>query len=144
MASLCALAKKGGGERPIAVGSTLRRLIAKATCRTVRDSMVKKLASSQLGFGVQQGAEAAAHFARTFLTNLDRREAMLKIDFTNAFNMLSRDAMQASIREELPELYPFIESLIFASVTTSYCPMKGLNKVTQLVHCCSVPLSCPL
>ena len=35
---------------------------------------------------------------------------MLKIDFTNAFNTLSRDAMQAVIREELPELYPFIES----------------------------------
>ena len=33
-ASLCALIKKGGGIRPIAVGSTFRRLVAKAACRS--------------------------------------------------------------------------------------------------------------
>ena len=34
-ASLCALSKKGGGVRPIAVGCTWRRLVAKAACRAV-------------------------------------------------------------------------------------------------------------
>jgi len=82
---MCALAKKGGGVRPIAVGSTLRRLVAKAACCSVRESVVAKLAPSQLGFGVQLGAEAAAHFARSFLTNIGKGQALLKIDFSNAF-----------------------------------------------------------
>jgi len=109
-ASLCALLKKGGGVRPIAVGSTLRRLVAKAACRSVQEVMVGKLAPIQLGFGVRQGAEAAAHAARSFLANLSNGEALLKIDFTNAFNTLSRDVMLEVIREELPQLYPFIDS----------------------------------
>jgi hypothetical protein len=109
-ASLCALAKKGGGVRPIAVGSVLRRLVAKAACRVVRDTLAVKLAPHQLGFGIQQGAEAAAHAARGFLANLGSGHAMLKIDFSNAFNTLSRDVMLAVIRDELPELYRFIDS----------------------------------
>jgi hypothetical protein len=109
-ASLCALTKKGGGVRPIAVGSTFRRLVAKAACRTVKDEVVVKLAPAQLGFGIQQGAEAAAHAARSFLGNLSDGQALLKIDFTNAFNTLRRDRMLLVIREELPELFPFISS----------------------------------
>lgn len=34
--SLCALKKKDGGVRPIAVGSTIRRLVAKLGCRAVK------------------------------------------------------------------------------------------------------------
>jgi hypothetical protein len=109
-ASLCALTKKGGGVRPIAVGSTFRRLVAKAACRTVREEVAIKLAPAQLGFGIHQGAEAAAHAARSFLSNLTDGQALLKIDFTNAFNTLRRDRMLLVIREELPELFPFISS----------------------------------
>ena len=109
-ASLCALTKKCGGVRPIAVGSSLRRLVAKAACRSVRDVVVAKLAPAQLGFGIQLGAEAAVHAARSFLSNLSSGQALLKIDFTNAFNSLRRDQMLAVIREELPELFPFIDS----------------------------------
>jgi hypothetical protein len=106
-ASLCALAKKSGGVRPIAVGSTVRRLVAKAACRSVK---VIKLAPKQLGFGVCFGAEAAAHAARSFLSNLERGQALLKIDFSNAFNTLRRDQMLYMVRNELLELYPFIYS----------------------------------
>jgi hypothetical protein len=109
-ASLCALTKKGGGVRPIAVGSTLRRLVAKAACRSAREKMVTKLAPAQLGFGIQWGAEAAAHAARSFLSNLSDGQALLKIDFSNAFNTLRREHMLAVIHEEMPELFPFIYS----------------------------------
>jgi len=44
--------RKGGGVRPIAVGSTLRRLVAEAACQYLKDVVVAKLAPSQLGFGV--------------------------------------------------------------------------------------------
>jgi len=79
--SLCALTKKGGGIRPIAVSSTFRRLIAKAAVRSVKEDVVTKLAPMQLGFGIQQGAEAAIHTARSFLINLTEKQALLKIDF---------------------------------------------------------------
>ena len=38
-ANLTALRKKGGGVRPIAVGCTLRRLVAKVAALKVRDEM---------------------------------------------------------------------------------------------------------
>jgi len=66
-------------------------MIAKAA---LRDIAASKLAPSQLGFGVPLGAEAAAHAAhaahaaRCFLTNILSNQALLKLDFSNAFNTL--------------------------------------------------------
>jgi hypothetical protein len=50
-ASLCALSKKGGDIRTIAVGCTLRRLVTKAACSAVRDRVTQSLTPLQLGFG---------------------------------------------------------------------------------------------
>ena len=108
-ASLCALSKKDGGIRPIAVGCTLRRLVAKAACSAVRDRVTESLAPLQLDFGVKQGAEAAAHAARCYINNLGPDEAFLKIDFINAFNAVSRDEVFRSAEEYTPELLPFID-----------------------------------
>ena len=44
-ASLCSLSKKNGGIRPVAVGSTMRHVVAKTACRSARDAAIKKLAS---------------------------------------------------------------------------------------------------
>jgi len=106
-ASLCALSKKDG-IRPIAVGCTLGRLVAKAACSVVRDRVAEQLAPLQLGFGVKQGAEAAAHAARCYINNLSPGEAFLKIALTNAFNAVSRDEIFSLSEEYTPELLPFI------------------------------------
>jgi len=50
----------------------------------------------KLGFGMKQGAEALAHAARCYINNLSPGEAFLKIDFTNAFNAISRDEVFSS------------------------------------------------
>ena len=107
-ASLCALVKKDGGIRPIAVGCTLRRLVAKVACRAVREHVAARLAPIQLGFGIKQGTEAAAHAARRFLQVLGPGQALLKLDFTNAFNTLRRDEILRTVEQEIPELYPFV------------------------------------
>ena len=114
-ASLCALTKKDGGIRPIAVGCTLRRLVAKTASKSVQAKMATKLAPIQLGFGVKQGTEAAAHAARRFLWDMQPGQALLKLDFVNAFNAISREEILRTLREELPELYPFISTCYSSS-----------------------------
>lgn len=107
-ATLCAINKKDGGVRPIAVGNTLRRLIAKAACKAVSAKMATELLPIQIGFGVPRSTEAAVHAARTYVANLQPGEGLLKLDFKNAFNMVNRENMFQVVREHLPELYPFI------------------------------------
>ena len=85
-ASLVALRKKCGGVRPIAVGCSLRRLVAKVACKQVAVEMAELLAPRQLGFGVCGGSEAAVHAARRFLSTMGEDQAVVKLDFTNAFN----------------------------------------------------------
>src|SRR5664279_749776 len=65
------------------------------------------MAPTQLGFGVKQGTEAAAHAARRFLQQLQQGQAVLKLDFVNAFNTISRDEMLRVVSDELPELFHF-------------------------------------
>jgi len=107
-AALCALNKKDGGIRPIAVGSTLRRLVAKCACRAVTAKMSERFLPIQLGFGVPRATEAAAHATRRFVADLQPGCGLLKLDFCNAFNTIRRDAMFDAVRQELPELYPFV------------------------------------
>jgi len=107
-ASLCALNKKDGGIRPIAVGSTWRRLIAKAICKAVMEKMAATVMPVQLGFGVPRATEAAVHAARRYVTDLKSGQGLLKLDFSNAFNTIRRVTMFESVRELLPEIYPFV------------------------------------
>jgi hypothetical protein len=109
-ASLCALNKKDGGIRPIAVGCTLRRLVAKTAARILQERMAAVMALTQLGFGVKQGTEAAAHAAHRYLQEMQSGQAVLKLDFVNAFNALSRDEMLRVVYSELPELFPFVST----------------------------------
>ena len=77
--------------------------------------MAAKLALIQLGFGVKPGTEAAAHAARRFLRDLKPEQALLKLDFVNPFNTISREEILHTLRQELPELYPFISTCYSSS-----------------------------
>ncbi len=109
-ASLVALQKKCGGIRPIAVGCTLRRLVAKVAGFSVADDKAALLAPHLLGYGVRGGAEAAVHAARKFLSNLDPEHAIVKLDFSNAFNSIRRDSMLEAIRSHAPSIYPLVHT----------------------------------
>ena len=73
---------------PIAVGCTLRRLVAKYAGSLVREEMGELLSPRQLGYGVKRGAEAVVRAARLFVQNLEVDQVFVKLDFTNAFNTL--------------------------------------------------------
>ena len=97
--------------RPIAVGCTLRRLVAKVACLSVVDEMAELLSPRQLGYGVKGGAEAAAHAARKFLHNLSDGSAMVKLDFRYAFNSIRRDRMLEAVRDLAPTIYQLVHSV---------------------------------
>ncbi len=109
-APLVALQNKCGGVRPIAVGCTLRCLVAKVAGFSVVGDMAALLAPHQLGYGVSGGAEAAVHAARKFLSNLDPEHAIVKLDFSNAFNSIRRDSMLEAIRSHAPSIYPLVHT----------------------------------
>ena len=77
------------GIRPIAVGCTLRRLIAKVVSRNVMNDM-------GLGYGVGRGAEAAVYAASRFLEKIDTN-SLTKLDFKNAFNSLRHVRMLEAV-----------------------------------------------
>ena len=104
-ANLIALQKPDGGVRPIAVGNSIRRMVAKAAGILVGERIGNKLRPVQLGYGSSGGCEAAVHATRRFLSN------------KNAFNSLRRDRLLEVIKSELPELYPFIWQAYSSSST---------------------------
>ena len=110
-ANLTALLKKQGGVRPIVVGCTLRRLGAKVAGAKVSEAMGDLLAPRHLGYGVRNGAEAAVHAARLYLHDTSPGTALLKLDFSNAFNFIRRDKVLEAVLEHAPELHPFVHSV---------------------------------
>jgi len=120
-ASLCALKKKDGGLRPIAVGCTLRRLAAKVVCAKVSVLLGSYLRPIQLGFGTKCGIEAAIHSSRRFISfNHQNPIYFLKIDFLNAFNMISRSSILTEAFHVIPEYYHFIKESYFEPSLLSF------------------------
>ena len=107
-ASLLALEKPCGGIRPIAIGSTYRRLATKVALRPLSSEHGEKLRPAQLGFGTVGGCEAAVHATRHFTSLLSGDNAVVKIDMQNAFNSIRRDHFLAVVRDNAPSLYPLL------------------------------------
>ena len=115
-ASLCALRKKDGGIRPIAVGSAFRRLPARIAARAASELLGLELRPVQLGVGTQQGCEAAVHEVREFVTSSEAAATriVVKVDVRNAFNSVRRDAVLSCIRDCCPALFPMIYQAYFS------------------------------
>ena len=110
-ASLLAFSKPQGGARPIAIGSTLRRLVAKAAVFYLKSAIKPKLFPRQLGVSIPSGAEAMVHSARSFCASNNRSPdpiAFLKVDFENAFNTIRRDKFLEVIKNDFGCVYPFL------------------------------------
>ncbi|CAK1589334.1 unnamed protein product [Parnassius mnemosyne] len=106
-ARLCAFKKKDNGIRPIAVGSTFRRLTSKLACRYIISNLKTKFQPTQLGFGTRGGCEAAVHSVRTFLTNSDA-DVLVKVDLRNAFNSIDRVTLLKEVANNTPEIYHYV------------------------------------
>lgn len=105
-AGLVALPKPSQGVRPIAIGELLRRLTAKCLTHEVRADAKAYLWPAQVGVAVKAGGEVAVHTLRAWV---GRRAAsdnsvVVKVDFRNAFNTVSRDVVLREVREHFPAL----------------------------------------
>ena len=106
-ATLCALRKKDGGLRPIAIGSVYRRLASRIAAHHLTSVIGPELRPVQMGVGAPLGCEAAVHATRDFLSSEPSAPtAVVKVDIRNAFNTVRRDAMLNSVRDRCPEIYP--------------------------------------
>lgn len=107
-ARLLALKKNDGGIRPIAIGCTLRRLVAKVCSHSIRDQAAKFLQPNQLGFGAPLGCEACVHATRAYSNAFDgSNKVILKVDYKNAFNAIRRDLVLTAVSRNFPQLFPF-------------------------------------
>jgi len=89
---------------------TLRRLAAKIANKAATSRCLSFLAPRQLGVGVPGGCETAIHVARSFLSSCPTGSALLKIDFSNAFNCIRRDSILEAVEAHVPEMLPFLDS----------------------------------
>jgi hypothetical protein len=79
----------------------------------VKQSAQALLAPLQMGVAVQGGAEAIIHTTRRHVLDhaapsSDPDGALLQVDFSNAFDLLSRDIFSAAIFEPFPTLGPWV------------------------------------
>ena len=98
--NLLALSKDCGGIRPIAIGNSLRRLGAKIGMLSIKGLEKNLFWPHQVGVGVPLGGEIAAHAIREFVINPENKDKIiLKMDFSNAYNCLRRDAMLKKVQQ---------------------------------------------
>ena len=90
--------------RPISIGCALRRLLTKAYCSKIRTQISQKVSENQLGVhkgGYEIGIHSMRAMAAEAKTNGD---AVLLLDFANAFNTVSQNLLIALTARMCPEL----------------------------------------
>lgn len=108
-ATLCALQKKCGGIRPIAVGNYFRRLVSKLACAKIRNENGDYFRPHQIGVASKLGCEAAIHATRsTVMASKTTTKVLLKVDYKNAFNSVERDVILSEIKQHAPKMFPYL------------------------------------
>jgi len=94
---------KNPGVRPIGVGETCRRIIAKAALAVTRSDILEATGLIQLCAGQVAGTEAAIHAVRECFQQ-EGTDAVLLVDASNAFNSLNRNTALHNIRFDCPAI----------------------------------------
>ena len=91
------------GVRPIGIGNTARRIIAKALLFIIKPDIQDATGCQQMCGGQICGIEAAVHATHQAFDS-EKCEAMLLVDATNAFNSLNRQTALQNIRRLCPPI----------------------------------------
>ena len=95
--------KKHPGIRPIGIGGTARRIIAKAVLFVARPDIQEAVGCLQCCGRQISGIEAAVHAVRLAF-DLDESEAALLVDATDAFNSLNLQMALHNIKRLCPAI----------------------------------------
>ncbi|KAL0246558.1 hypothetical protein GEMRC1_007770 [Eukaryota sp. GEM-RC1] len=109
---LVALSKPNGGVRPIAVGETISRIFSTLCFRRVRDSSVEFFRPFQFAVGVPDGTTCAA-LTSDFHFHSNEENAILNIDFKNAFNCVLRSTISDELSKFFPQLIPYFNIFLW-------------------------------
>ena len=98
--------KPNGGVRPIAIGEIYRRLTGKCLLQHVRAEARSFLWPAQVGVCVPLGAEVVVHSVRGWMQRHANTsgKVLVKLDFSNAFNTVSREAVLQATHNNFPSL----------------------------------------
>ena len=109
--NLTALPKKDNGIRPVAVGEVWRRLTAKCLCNEFKEQTSAYFFPQQIGVGQPRGTEIGLETARQWCSRNcnNLTSVFVKVDFTNAFNCVNRQAFLEQCRHNFPGLSPWAE-----------------------------------
>ena len=106
-ATLLACKKKNGGLRPVAFGEILRRLVSKCLALAALPGALSVLSPLQLGVNVKGGCEAIIHAVSHIMSSVPSTQKWtLLLDFSNAFNSISRQAMFEQLLDGVLLLLP--------------------------------------
>ena len=109
-ARLIAIGKKGGGVRPIAIGELIRRVVGKLLISRYQGDYVQGFVPTQLGVGVRGGAELIIHKLRAWASVAGADQALLQLDFRNAYNSVARSKLLESVQQRCPMFLPFAKA----------------------------------
>jgi len=140
-ARLVAIKKASGGLRPIAMGSVLRRLGARAACAVLKKSVAAAVGPHQFGVGRKAGCELV-HKLLTALTDEDPTRVVLTFDASNAFNSLPRQRVWEGACARLPELTPILRTLFKQPTTHVFWDSSGI--AAPVTAASGVDQGCPL
>lgn len=129
-ASLTALNKVNSDVRPIAVGTAYRRIASKIASRHGISMVKDSFYPHQYGVGIRKGSELIVHNVRNYLSRKIEANTpfvMLKVDFANAFNTVRRDVVLNEIRNEINELFPFVNQMYSANSNLFYGEHKLIS-----------------
>ena len=131
--------KKNGGLHPIAVGEVLHHLTFKCVTRAVLPEAINILSPLQVGVGPPGGCEAIVHSVVDVLedhTIPPDHKRILMVDFSNAFNCVSRKAIFDEVRSHIPSITAWMEC--------SYGSQPILLGDQSILNCCRVQQGDPL
>ena len=105
-ANLYPLKKKDEGISPISVSETLRRLVSKCLNTSVKTEAEMFFSPTQLGVGVKGGCTIIVYSVRSLIDiySSSTDKCLLKIDFKNAFNLISRESIISQVAKYFPGL----------------------------------------
>lgn len=136
-ARLIAIGKTGGGVRPIAIGELFRRIAGKLLVQRYQPDASRILLPHQIGVGVRSAAEGLIHKVDSWMQRAPPDHGLLQLDFSNAYNTLSRTQMLKAVATHCPLFYHYADAC-YGNAATLFGPgftVEGEQGIHQGCPC---------